>query len=988
MNVFTFNGGNAVGHISTNSWIKALFICGLIFVATIGARAQNVPLTPIENSTLSWSLEDGTLTISGTGAMPDYFYNGSDITTPWNSYQNSITTVVIEDGVTSIGINAFSSCSSLTSVTIPNSVTSIGDSAFCGCTSLTSVTIPNSVTSIGDSAFVNCTSLASIDVADDNTAYASEGGVLFDKEKTILVRYPACKANAYTIPNSVTTIGDNAFYGCPSLTSVTISNSVTTIGYCAFNECSSLTSVTIPNSVTYIGSCAFRECNLLSTTIPNSVTTIGDNAFGGNNNLKSIDVANDNTAYASENGILFNKGKTTLIKYPAGKSDIAYIIPNTVTSIEGSAFWCCSSLTSVTITNSVTYIGIDAFGYCSGLTSIAIPNSVTSEEVSGAFRGCSGLTSIILPNSISSIAANAFSQCYGLTSVTILNSVTLIGPNAFAGLNALTEIINYATTPQAISDNDYVFNGVNLSACTLRVPLGSSAAYRAADVWQDFVNIVEFVADPHYTAVTQPYPDNMTVTAAVVLNNVESQSDHIEIGAFCGDECRGSIVLQSYPDNTEHPYLGFLVVHGNAGDNITFRVFNHDTGKEYDATNAPISFAADAINGDPTAPYLVDATDIYTQTIPLVSGWSWVSVNIADGNPSLLDQFKTSVGAAGNLLKGKNEFIQTPGWIGTLSSIDNRNMYMVNTTAAGSLSFTGLQVNPVYTPISLLSGWNWIGYLPQASLSIDDALAGMSPQDGDQIKSRSEYSSYTTGTGWVGTLETMNPGDGFKYFSTSDQALVYPSTSSQFRSVTAENDMTTEWTPNANSFPNTMTMTSVVLSGSTELQSDQIEIGAFSGDECRGSALLKNFPQLTDHPYLGFLVVYGNGNEAIRLRIYNHATGQVYDASNAPLSFSSDAIYGSPSDPYSVVMPSPTGICNLSSGSVSVYMDQTGEKLNISYPWNVIDQVAIVDLTGRIVWQTTGFASESVNVSSLAKGAYIVKLVKDGQMSVYKFVKK
>ena len=958
MNVFTFNGGNAVGHVSTNSWIRALFICGLIFVAIIGARSQNVPLTPIENSTLSWSLEDGTLTISGTGDMPDY--NGSDM--PWASYQSSITTAVIEDGVTYIG-----------------------QTAFAGCTSLTSVTIPNSVTSIGDGAFTACSSLTSIDVADDNLYYTSENGVLFDKAKTTLIQYSAGKTGAYTIPNSVTSIGVGAFSGCSGLTSVTIPNSVTFIGVGAFSGCSGLTSVIIPNSVTSIGFAAFYGCSgLTSVIIGNLVSTIDNAVFNYCTSLSHITVDEDNMYYASVDGILFDKAKTDLIRYPEGKTDTYYNIPSSVTIIGEGAFEYCSNLTSVTIPNSVITIGSLAF-YQSNLTSIYIPNSVTTIS-SCAFTSCNGLTSVSFPNSVLYIGYQAFQNCSSLKSVSIHNSAVSIEGLAFENCIGLTEIVNYAIAPQLIGSD--VFGEVEKSQCILRVPLGSSDAYRAADVWQDFGNIVEFVAIPHYTAVTQPYPDNMTVTAAVVLNGTESQSDHIEIGAFCGDECRGSIVLQNYPDNTEHPYLGFLVVHGNDGDNITFRVFNHDTDKEYDATNAPISFAADAINGDPTAPYLVDATDIYTQTIPLVSGWSWVSVNIADGNPSLLDQFKTSVGAAGNLLKGKNEFIQTPGWIGTLSSIDNRNMYMVNTTAAGSLSFTGLQVNPVYTPISLLSGWNWIGYLPQASLSIDDALAGMSPQDGDQIKSRSEYSSYTTGTGWVGTLETMNPGDGFKYFSTSDQALVYPSTSSQFRSVTAENDMTTEWTPNANSFPNTMTMTSVVLSGSTELQSDQIEIGAFSGDECRGSALLKNFPQLTDHPYLGFLVVYGNGNEAIRLRIYNHATGQVYDASNAPLSFSSDAIYGSPSDPYSVVMPSPTGICNLSSGSVSVYMDQTGEKLNISYPWNVIDQVAIVDLTGRIVWQTTGFASESVNVSSLAKGAYIVKLVKDGQMSVYKFVKK
>jgi len=942
MNALIFNSNNGACPVVKNAgaWTRLLFICAFICVATIAARAQNVPSTPIENSTLSWSLQDGTLTISGTGDMPDY--GGGD--SPWYSYQSSITDVVIADGVTSIGNWAFGYCSSLTSVAIPNSVISIGYNIFA-LSSLTTVTVPNSVTSIKAGAFGDCMGLTSIDVDINNTTYTSEDGVIFNKSKTTLVAYPAGKAYTntnYTIPNSVTSIGDNAFQSCFGLSSVTIPNSVMSIGVGAFSNCQGLISVNIPNSVMSIGQNAFYVCSsLTSVTIPNSVTSIGQDAFSFCNRLTSISVDNANAAYFSENGVLFSKDKTILIHYPAGKTDAAYVIPNSVMSIENAAFAWCNSLTSVTIPNSVTAIKSSAFDMCSSLASITIPNSDIFIE------------------------GWAFAYCYGLT-----------------------EITNYATTPKTIDAS--VFIGVDISSITLRVPLGSTAAYRTADVWKDFGNIVEFVADPHYTAVVQPYPENMTVTAAVVLNGAESQSDHIEIGAFCGGECRGSAVLKNCPANTDHPYLGFMIVNGNDGDNIVFKVFNHDNGKEYDAiNNAPVSFTADAINGDPASPYMITVSDVVTQTIPLSAGWSWVSVNITGGSPSLLDQFKESVGDAGNLLKGRNEFIQTPGWIGTLQGINNGEMYMVNTNAASSLSFTGLPADPAYTPISLLNGWNWIGYVPQTSMLLDEALAGLTPQDGDQIKSHDVFSSYVSGTGWVNNLE-MNPGEGYKYYSqnTDAQTLVYPSTSSQFRSSSSENDVPLKWTANTSSFPNTMTMTSIVLSGNTELQSDQIEIGAFSGEECRGSAMLKNFPQLPAHPYLGFLVVYGSSNEAISFKIYNHATGQENDASNASLSFASDAIYGSPTEPFAFVFSSPTGISGAQSGDVAIFLDSSGDNLNIRYPWNVIDQVQIVDLSGRIVWQTTGFASKSVNVSPLAKGAYVLKLVKDNQVSAYKFVKK
>ena len=211
-----------------------------------------------------------------------------------------------------VGCAAFCGCSSLTSVTIPNSVTSIGDYAFYGCSSLTSVIIPNSVTSIGDYAFVSCSSLTSINVDSNNPNYSSVDGVLFDKDKTTLIAYPGGKQGAYTIPNSVTSIGYRAFFNCTSLTSITILNSVTSIGDYAFYGCSSLTSVIIPNSVTSIGNGAFDGCSSLkSITIGNSVTSIGERAF-----------------------------------------------------------WNCTSLTSVTIPNSVTSIGYMVFSGCSSFTSI------------------------------------------------------------------------------------------------------------------------------------------------------------------------------------------------------------------------------------------------------------------------------------------------------------------------------------------------------------------------------------------------------------------------------------------------------------------------------------------------------------------------------------------------------------------------------------------------------------------------------------------
>ncbi len=267
-----------------------------------------------EGDNLTWVLDsEGTLTISGTGDMGNITRMGQ----LWDHYDNSIKTVIIEDGVTSIGEKVFASCESLTSITIPDSVTTIESRAFDDCSSLTSITIPDSVTSIGSSAFESCSSLTTI-----------------------------------TIPDNVTSIGEYAFYDCSSLTSITIPDSVTTIENCAFDRCSSLTSITISDSVTSIDSDAFDRCS----------------------SLTAIDVDTNNEYYASEDGVLFNKNKTVLIQYPMKKDNQKYMIPDSVTSIGKCAFYDCSSVTSITIPDSVTSIGDRAFDECSSLTSITLNN--------------------------------------------------------------------------------------------------------------------------------------------------------------------------------------------------------------------------------------------------------------------------------------------------------------------------------------------------------------------------------------------------------------------------------------------------------------------------------------------------------------------------------------------------------------------------------------------------------------------------------------
>ena len=262
----------------------------------------------------------------------------------------------------------YEGCTKLTKITLQN-IPEPGEIGYYP--SITSIIIPKNVENI-DAQLFNENSLQEIIVDNENKCYSSVNGVLFDKDKKTIIAYPTEKSGeSYEIPDSVTSISNVAFWECSSLTSVTIPDSVTSIGEGAFTECTGLTSIVIPEGVKEIKENPFPMCY----------------------SLQGIEVNEKNKYYLSENGILFDKDKKTIIAYPAGKSVESYEIPDSVTSIGNSAFWGCSSLTSITIPDSVPSIGDRAFSGCTSLTSITIPKNVSSIG-NYAFEDCDSLANV------------------------------------------------------------------------------------------------------------------------------------------------------------------------------------------------------------------------------------------------------------------------------------------------------------------------------------------------------------------------------------------------------------------------------------------------------------------------------------------------------------------------------------------------------------------------------------------------------------------
>ena len=476
-----------------------LLAAALLLALAVPVMAVDIVANGNCGDDLTWTLDSaGKLTISGTGEMWDFAPYGSKggdiIYAPWNLYFREDNpypnpTAVIQPGVTSVGDYAFEA-PTLTSVTIPASVTRIGAASLSGA--------------------------MNIQVASGNPVYSDVDGVLFSRDETVLYAYPGGRdADAYTVPDGVTRIGDAAFK-------------------CGYFFSNSLKDITIPDSVTNIGNSVFDGCSL----------------------LENILVASGNPVYSDVDGVLFSRDAKVLYYYPEGKKAETYTIPDGVTCIGDEAFYWRTSLESVMIPDSVTSIGDKAFYLCFGLTSITIPDSVTDIGVY-AFSACSGLTSVAIPDSVTSIREGTFSDCQYLKTVTIPNSVTSIGNSAFSGCWNLTNI-TIPDSVTSIGDEAFYACGAPMggSGGLTSVTIPKSVTHIGQGAFSSCSNLVSVYVvsgNPAYSdvdgvlfsrdaSVLCCYPAGKEADAYMIPNGVISIDDE----AFSGN---GSLTSVTIPDS-------------------------------------------------------------------------------------------------------------------------------------------------------------------------------------------------------------------------------------------------------------------------------------------------------------------------------------------------------------------------------------------------------------------------------------------------------
>lgn len=481
-------------------------------------------------------------------------------------------------------------------------------------------------------------------------------------------------------------------------------------------------------------------------------------------------------------------------------------------------------------------------------------------------------------------------------------------------------------------------------------------------------------------------PSNTPIVASVTIDGeAVTASDALRLGAFVGDELRG-IAAQHDDEN-----FWIQVFYTDENDDITFKFY--DGANEY-TTCATILAGSEEGYGTPSVPQVLNFTSVQpiTQTTTLVTGWNWWSTPIEMNDIDGLTMLEDALGNTGIRIQSKSsyvDYIEFQGmsfWDGELAEITNEQMYKIRTNVGSTITLNGNTAIPSNHTITISKGWNWIGFPSGSSISLEDAFASFTPENEDVIKSKGSYSQYIVFGDfafWDGDLTTLIPGQGYMYQSSSNNVKQLTFQNGNRNEAVVENGSLSGKTflTNGDDFANNMTITAQVELDGEILRSDNYELAAFVGNECRGSVMLKYVEPLDQ--YYAFLLVHGDDVESLRFVLTN---GKECSWSKDYLMYTSDASIGAPTQPV-VLHFGPMGVNEDDLTMINVYPNPSNDVFNIECEG--IQKVDVINSFGQVIY--TKELKENfiqIDLSSHAIGAYLIRIVTNKGVFSQQIIKK
>ena len=550
--------------------------------------------------------------------------------------------------------------------------------------------------------------------------------------------------------------------------------------------------------------------------------------------------------------------------------------------------------------------------------------------------------------------------------------------------------------PLATQDLTFtIASGANIGTYSSVIYLRTSFGYDEKLV----IDLRVYAPEPNWTVNPSNFQYSMSIIGQVQIDGIISSDVNDKVGAFVNGQCRGTGYLQYI--SAIDKYEVFLDVYSNilSGEPVSLHIWDASAGMERTEVTPVYTFNENDVFGSPSNPQMLTTSSTVLQNIPLHQGWTWISLNVLCSNMATNNIMASYTPNAGDIVKGQNAFEQydaVAGWIGTLPTMDNLEMYKVNIQTDTVIQIVGTPLLPSNVTIPLQTGWNWIGYSPSQNLTVNQALSNFTATTNNIIKSQHSFAIYTSGLGWLGTLQYMQPGVGYMLQASNTANLVYPTI---FKSGEVTFDKPApityaNWNVNANTYQYSMSVVAQVVGDNMTFSENDI-LTAFSGSEFHAIAK----PMKVQGSLLYFLTIYSNNLNATvnnNFKLYNDYAQIVYDASTK-LNFTNDALVGNINAPFQIKLSANTSNvitignngCDLQV-SPNPFANTTEISLTVSSSQNVA--VDIYDIFGNSVatiLNENNFIGQQKFVwgNNVSSGVYILKLRYGTNSKTIKLVK-